>query len=155
MTEKSFTYNDYGLDALLQAISGQLPRAKVGVLGDNTKRKKGEKTNAEIGLKHEFGEDGMPVRSFLRVPLIENLQKYVNKSKAYDESTLIKVIDDGKITEWVRALGIIGELVVADAFKTGGFGKWPASYMRYKKVHQTLVETTQLRDSIISEVIDD
>ena len=143
-----------GLQSLFDAMSGNVPYAKVGVLGDKTSRKSGEKTNAEIGLRHEFGEDGMPERSFLRMPLVEYLQKYIDKSGQFSEEVLHKVIDDGKITEWVRKIGVIGEQVIAEAFESGGFGKWKPSRMKYKKVHQTLVETTQLRDSITSEVFE-
>ena len=70
-------YKDKGLDALIAALKGKLPVARVGVLGNNNARQGGE-TNAAIGLDHEFGrpDKNLPMRSWLRVPLIENFQKF-------------------------------------------------------------------------------
>ena len=150
--DDAIEFIDLGMKSLFDAITGKIPYVKVGILGDKTDRKGGAKTNAEIGARHEFGEEG---RSFLRMPLIEEFQKYLDKAKVFDEETLIKVIEDGKLNEWITKIGIVAEQVIGDAFATGGFGRWKPSNMKYKKVHQTLVETTQLRDSITSEVFDD
>ena len=108
-------------------------------------------SNATIGMKHEFGID-VPQRSFLRMPLTEQMQKYVNNKNAFDKEALLKVVKDKSIVPWLKKLGIIAENIVGDAFHTRGFGKWPVSAMFRKTNHQTLVETTQLRESITSIV---
>lgn len=146
--------NTRGLDGLLKALKEKMPVARVGIFGGKTNRASGvgHNNNAEIGAKHEFGMDGMPVRSFLRVPIAEHMQKYLDDSGAFDNDTLKKVIQTHSLVEWVKKIGIIGEAIVSDAFDSGGFGKWKPSNMAYKKNHQTLVETQQLRNSITSEV---
>lgn len=146
-------FNDKPLRDLIKAFSGKMPETRVGVLGSKTTRSKGgNQTNAEIGAKHEFGEDGMPVRSFLRVPLIDRLDAALQKAGAFTEVTLRQVIRDKSIYQWMKKIGIVAEGVVAEGFATGGFGKWKPSNMAHKTNHQTLVETKQLRDSITSEV---
>lgn len=141
-----------GLNQLIKAFKGKLPIARVGILGGSA-RGEGQ-SNATIGAVHEFGSEKMPIRSFLRMPLTEMLESKIENSGAYDPKVLKEVIRTGSIVPWVAKLGILGEEVVQDAFNTGGFGKWKPSNMSYKKNHQTLVESHQLRDSITSDVVE-
>lgn len=142
-----------GLDQLLKALKAAPPKCRVGILGDKDKRTQGNApSNAEVGAAHEFGTSILPQRSFLRVPISENLQKRMESSGALDKKVLADVIRQGSILPWMKKIAILAEGIVADAFNTGGFGKWKPSNMSEKKNHQTLVETHQLRDSITSEV---
>lgn len=145
--------NDKGLKKLLKAFDN-IPLVKVGVLRGHTKRfdKKDGETNAEIGAKHEYGLDGMPVRSFLRMPITLKLQKALRDSGAFTEEALAEVIRAGSLSLYMEKIGAVAEDVVAGAFATGGYGQWKPSNMKYKENLQTLVETHQLRDSISSEV---
>lgn len=170
-TDFKVNYNGVMLKQLLK-IFKSAPKARVGVLGATTGRKsegmsfeevkalekrfKAEdvQTNASIGAKHEFGEDGLPVRSWLRMPLATKMQKYLDKADSFTPDVAKEVLKGGSMAPWVAKLGILAESVIKDAFATGGFGQWKPSNMEYKKNHQTLVETQQLRDSIISEVVD-
>jgi hypothetical protein len=140
------------LRKLIAAIKDP-PKVRVGIFGDENARKGVEVTNAEIGAKHEYGQDGMPVRSFLRMPLTEKLQPYLDKSKAFTPEAMKKVNEDASIAPWLEKVGVVAEQVVAAAFNTGGFGKWKPSNMEKKKVKQTLIETQQLRNSIVSKVV--
>lgn len=149
----SFEYKDYGLKNLIKALGKEEISGRIGILGDSQGRD-GEKTNAEIGLKHEYGDNETPQRSFLRLPLIENLQLYLNSAGAFEKDTIKAVLKTGSASTWLKKVMATAERVVADGFDTGGFGKWKPSNMKYKKNHQTLVETQQLRNSIISEVED-
>lgn len=142
-----------GLDDLLKAFGGKIPVARIGILHDE-KRRNSDQDNADIGVKHEFGLDGMPMRSFLRVPLTDHIEEYLTKNNAFDKNVFKAVIRDKSIKQWVQIMAIQGEKVVADAFASGGFGKWKPSNMERKKVQLTLVETQQLRNSISSEVIE-
>lgn len=144
-----FEYKDMGLEAILKAIKDP-PKVKVGILGDKNQRE-GDNGNAEIGRRHEFGI-GVPMRSFLRMPLNEKFQEYLNEAEPLSEDELKQVIATKSLTPLLKKMGIIGETVISDAFKTGGFGNWKKSNFKFKKVHQTLVETQQLRDSITSKV---
>lgn len=146
-----------GLDLLEKLLKGPLPVARIGILGGHNQRNRnfGEPmgaTNAEIGVKHEYGLDGMPMRSFLRTPLMEHMQGYLDKAGAFEPQAINNVMKERSFLPFVKKLAVLGEIIVQDAFKTGGFGKWPKSDMRFKKNHQTLVETQQLRNSITSEV---
>lgn len=127
------------------------PSVNVGILQNSKKRVAG--SNADIGLKHEFGEDGLPVRSFLRMPVTTHLQQFLDKSEAFSEDVLKIVVEQGKLDEWMKLVGTTAEATIASAFATGGFGNWRPSNMVYKKVHQTLVESEQLRESILSKVV--
>lgn len=57
----------------------------------------------------------------------------------------------------MRQIGVTAEGIVLEAFDSNGFGKWaplnPAT-LAAKKNHQTLVETQQLRNAILHEVVD-
>lgn len=151
MSDEIGSFDNKALLQLLKALKDSAPVARVGVLGGKDLRKNSD-SNATIGRKHEFGEDGMKQRSFLRMPLIDQMQNALDKTNAFTEEVAKDVIKKGSFVEWVRKLGMVGEEVIAEAFRTTGFGKWTPSNMAFKKVHQTLVETQQLRDSITSEV---
>lgn len=152
---------DKGFKRLMKAIEDiEDNTVAVGVLGQKNQRAGATETNANIGMKHEFGEvveiNGRPVklpeRSWLRMPITEKLVETLVSSGAFTEDAARKVVDDGTVVPWLKKIGIAAEAVIADAFNTGGFGKWPASNMNFKKNHQTLVETQQLRNSVLSEV---
>lgn len=133
-------------------MKGKLPIVRVGIIG-NKPRKGGTKlTNADIGARHEFGADGMPVRSFLRVPVAEHLQQYLDEAGAFDERALAEAVKTGGLLLFMKKVGVVAEAIIADGFDSGGFGKWKPSNMAHKKVQMTLVETQQLRNSITSEV---
>ena len=143
--------NTKGLDQLIKAM-GKVPTARIGILGDNTNRQKNKNTNATVGAAHEFGTEKLPIRSFLRIPISENMDKYLEKSGAFDTDAIKKVIKESSLFVYWQKIALVGERIVADAFSTGGFGKWKPSDMTHKKNQQTLVETKQLRDSIASDV---
>jgi hypothetical protein len=139
------------LDKILEAFKSP-PVARVGVLGDHAARKEGELTNAQIGAYHEFGTETLPIRSFLRQPITNRLQQFLDKSNAFSKKAMDEVIKSGSLKVYVAKIGVVGEAVVAEAFRTGGFGDWEPSNMTHKKNHETLVETQQLRNSITSDV---
>lgn len=155
----AFEYKDHGLNDLLRALGvAEIPQAKVGVLGGKDARAGGN-SNASIGMKHEFGEVvefggktfKLPVRSFLRIPIIENMQKYLENA-GLNDSVVKDAIKSKSMIDFVKKIGLVGEQIVSDAFSSSGFGRWKPSNMAFKKNHQTLVETQQLRNSITSEV---
>lgn len=144
-----------GLDKLLKALKKKPPVAQVGVLGDKNARSGLVNSNATVGAAHEFGTTKSPQRSFLRVPITDNLQKYMERAgEPFWKAAIKDIIKAGALTEWAKRLGLIGETIVGDAFDSGGFGKWKPSNMKNKKVQQTLVETQQLRNSITSRVVE-
>lgn len=152
----STTINIKGLDGLLRALKEKAPIARVGILGGKTTRSgTNAMTNSEIGALYEFNASGKrPGGSFLRVPITEHLEKYLEKSGAFTKEAMSAVIAQGSTIPWVKKIAVIAEKIVQDAFDTSGFGKWTPSNMLRKKNHQTLVETKQLRESISSEVVD-
>lgn len=144
-----------GLQKVLKAIKGNPPTARVGILGNGSARQGGGTNNATIGAAHEFGTSSLPIRSFLRVPISEHLQPELEKSGAFTEDALNAVVKQKSLKPWVDKMAVVAEGIVAQAFDSGGFGKWPAlnaKTMERKKVKQILVETQQLRNSITSEV---
>lgn len=151
----AYTIEKKKLDALIKALKVKPPVARVGILSAPP-RKSGDKisavTTATIGAWHEFGTSELPKRSFLRMPIAEHLDERMLVAGAFNVETLKTVIQEKRLDEWVKKLGILAEAIVQEAFDTGGFGKWKPSDMSRKKVHQTLVETSQLRRAITSEV---
>jgi hypothetical protein len=168
------TLETRGLDQLIKAFKTNLSRARVGILGAKTTRNdvkttggksvnaRGGRvktkfeisTNAAVGALHEFGTDKMPMRSFLRMPISDQLQKRMEASGSFDKEKLRQVIKQGTMETWLKEIAVIAEGIVSDAFETGGFGKWAAwKTPGYKnQANQLLVDTQQLRDSITSEV---
>lgn len=125
-------------------------RIKIGIFGSKNIRE-GQGSNAEIGAKHEFGE-GVPPRSFLRMPLNDYFPKFLEKSGALTKKTIEETIKEKSFLGFMKKVALIAESTVLGAFESGGFGQWKPSNMEFKKVKQTLVETGQLRNSIVSEV---
>lgn len=142
------------LDNLLRVLKKNQPHVEVGILGAKNNRE-GNGSNAEIGAKHEFGSDGMPQRSFLKVPISDNLEKYLVKGGLFDEEAILKeAVAANSLAPVMKKIGIVAENIVSDAFASGGFGKWPAWKIPgyQNNTGQILVNTQQLRNSITSEV---
>lgn len=146
------TLIDTGLKQLIKAFSGKLPQARIGILGSSSRT--GGTNNATIGAAHEFGTSTLPIRSFLRQPIAEHMQAYLQKGGAFDPEKLKKVMKEGSIREWVQKLAITAEQIVADGFDTEGFGQWQKwkSKSYSNSTGKILIDTHQLRDSITSEV---
>ena len=131
-----------------------IPMVQLGILGAPQARTDGERlTNATIGAKHEFGDEEVPMRSWLRMPITTRLKQYLSDSGFFTPELIEQQIEAGDLTLMIQKIGIVGERVVADGFDSGGFGVWKPSNMYFKKNHQTLIESQQLRNSITSEVV--
>lgn len=148
--------NEINLDIKgLESISKELKTnayVKIGILGNKNSRA-GKNNNASIGLTQEFGSasKNIPERSFLRMPLKEKMPKRL--SEIGKEAML--GIAKKNIVLFLKKLGVLGEEIIQMAFDTGGFGKWANLTERTIKIKgfdTRLVETTQLRKSITSEV---
>lgn len=154
MESKTIESNFEPFEKLLKALKkgGQV---RVGVLGNHDGRKNGKGSNASIGLKHEFGLDGMPERSFLRMPIGSHLQPFLDKRGLFTEEALAKVFKLKSLTPWMEKIGIAAEECVQEAFATNGFGNWKGWSNGYESnTGQILVNTTDLRDSISSQVVE-
>ena len=148
-----------GMENFVKAVrSSNPPYAKIGVLGANVTRDGGKPTNADIGAAHEYGspERGLPVRSFLRVPLAEQLPKRLEDTDLLGEDEMRKVAETGSLTPWMKKIAVIAVGVVKEAFATQGYGKWPSwktpGYTN--NTGQVLMDTKQLERSITEEVVE-
>lgn len=153
MSDETIQFDAKGLERLIKAFKGNLPSVKVGVLSGKMSR--GDTvTNAEVGAAHEFGTSTLPRRSFLRVPISDNLQKYLDASELLTQKTITQVIKSGSILPWMKEIGIVAERIVQEGFATGGFGKWVKWRTKgyENNTGQILIDTQQLRGSITSEV---
>jgi len=126
--------------------------AKVGILGSSNSRQD-NLSNAGIGAVHEFGsfKKKIPRRSFLKMPLLEKKKELLKTL-----SNLInKYLKDKNIKKIYKLLGFKAETIILRAFATKGFGKWEKlknSTIKRKKSSAILIDTAQLRKSIISKV---
>lgn len=164
----AYTLEIKGLNQLLKALkSVRPPVIRIGIIGAKAgphfaiakpgqKAPKSAPTNAEIGAAHEFGAPtrGLPQRSFLRVPLADRLNKEMELSGALSEATTKDVIKEGSVVPYLKKIAVMAEGIVAGAFDSGGYGKWPAwkNSNYHNNANQLLVDTGQLRNSITSEV---
>lgn len=151
------TIDTRGLDKIVKMMGQSMPSAKVGILGTHAARnaepgKSSGPNNAEVGSFHEYGSGNNPQRSFLRVPISELLDKQLESSGALDEDVLKEALASGSFVPYMKKVAAVAEKIVLGAFDSSGYGKWLESNMKYKKNSQTLVETTQLRNSISTEV---
>lgn len=172
----NITINVDKLELIQKALNHKF-RAQVGVLGSSphnrsvikprmatersasgigrpSKSLGADKTNAEIGAEHEFGNIGKKLkqRSFLWMPLSFYLNDAVQKKAA----VFNRLITLANIQQCYATLGILGENVVQAAFQTGGFGNWPdiSDETKAKKnSDKILIDTAQLRKSITSRVV--
>lgn len=157
--DESFTLELKGLNQLLKALRKSPPIVRIGVLGSGARSAKGNgggktPTNAEVGAVHEFGAPGrnIPQRSFLRVPLTDNLNKELEKSGLLDKHSLAAVIKSGTMVPWMEAVAICAEAVVDDAFgyEGPGWAAWKPGYTN--QGGSILTDSGQLREAITSRV---
>ena len=144
----------HGLKQVLKAFKGENHVIHIGILGANTSRRDSVSNNATVGACHEYGTETLPIRSFLRMPLNDHLQEYLDRAGAFKNDTITEIIKTGTLIPWMEKIAVTAENVVQEAFHTGGFGKWEKWKDPDYKNHtgQILVDTTQLRDSITSRV---
>jgi hypothetical protein len=147
--------NTKGLDTLIRTLAGKPSKIRIGIFGPHASREGGGDNNPTIGAKHEFGEDGMPIRSFLRMPLTTEFKKRLEASGAFTPEAFQDVIREGSLDLYLNKMGIVALQTVLEAFDTGGFGRWPAwqtpGYTN--NTGQLLVDTQQLRNSIDWELV--
>ena len=146
-------FDDSGLNKLIKSVvNDSNTSVKVGIIGEKAgSRDDGEMSNAEIGFIHEFGNKTHPMRSFLRFPILLKLKDKIEKNS---------VSKDGEINFkfTMYQIGLLAESVIDEAFETRGFGLWKPSQKHHGidemgEFRSTLVDTSQLRDSISSEVV--
>lgn len=154
------------LDKLIKACKERPPTIRIGILGGSDSRetqvqqkdgsfKTDVSSNATIGAAHEFGTSRLPMRSFLRMPLMDKLGKELDKqSEAFGKQALKDVIASGKWTLLFNRIAKLGVAVILDAFASNGFGKWaPWKTKGYSNnTGNILVDSQQLRNSITSDV---
>lgn len=154
---------DKGLKAFIKAMKNP-PYAKVGIIAGKSKTRTlgaGEThlpTNAEVGAAHEFGAParGLPMRSWLRMPINTHLQAEIAKAIVALKKEFAQAKTAKTLVGFVTRLGIAGEAVCKQSFTNGGWGQWKKlsqATLDQKTTTQILVETTQLRESIASEVV--
>jgi hypothetical protein len=147
------------LDAFVQGLrAGYI--VKVGIMGQkNTRNDTSNKSNADIGFIQEFGRPrtakspAIPMRSFLRMPLMFKADRILKEMK---QVQMVKKLEKGDFLQILKDLGFICERVILDAFDSAGFGSWAknAAYtIKKKKGSQPLIDLGFLRKSISSQVV--
>jgi phage gpG-like protein len=140
-----------GLENLAKMLKRKSAVVKIGVLAGAGQRSQNDGvTNAEIGAAHEYGTKKMPMRSFLRVPLADHLNKKLQNEKLLSNDVLRDCVKEKSLKPWLNIIGTTAHQIVLEAFASNGYGKWE----KYKDPNyqnntgMKLVDTTQLRDSI-------
>ena len=142
---------------------------RIGIFATDSNRKKGEVTNPELGVIHEFGSPSrhIPKRSFLRMPLDVKSDEILKEVKSGDNW---KNLSHGKPLPVLKDLGHACEAIIQLAFETRGFGTWPPDMVstvdrktsrlspaQRKKAggysNSPLIDTGQLRRSVTSTVV--
>ena len=152
MKQTKIDFNLDGLEELQKQVKGY--KARVGILGSDINRKDANGiTNSEIGVIHEFGNDKVPMRSFLRMP-IETHKKEILKSMG--GSMIRRAFAQRDYIKMFHLLGQKGRSIVIRAFETGGFGHWPDIAQSTKDAKGSsgiLLDTLQLKNSISADVV--
>lgn len=159
---KNEVKTDFSVLDKIVGMFGSAPYVKVGILGSSTSRtiksnKREVAENATIGFIQEFGSvsDKIPARSFLHMPIKEKFNEYMKSSERTGHEAFKKAVKEGKLFQFMKLMGIVGEKCVLDAFKTRGFGKWKPNApttIKAKGSDSPLIDTGELRKSITSSV---
>ena len=152
MKQTKINFNLDGLEEVKKQVNGY--KTRVGILGSDVNRQDANGiTNSEIGIVHEFGNEKMPVRSFLRMPVMTH-KKEILKSMDGTKSR-----DAFAKKDFVRLFHLLGQSarsIVLQAFETGGFGHWPDITEATKAAKGSsviLVDTAQLKNAITEDVV--
>lgn len=154
--EAKITSNFRGLDKIIAQLGDKGAGVKVGILGStDTRKEDGSVTNAEIGIIQEYGSVSrkIPPRSFLRMPILAKKNQLINQATTGDTR---KKLLSGDIKGALTNIGYIAEEIIDDAFKSSGFGAWPANSpitTAKKGSSKPLIDTGQLRRAITSKVV--
>lgn len=138
MKKSSFKFDMAKLNELKKNL-GARPDIQVGVFSARSTRKDGKLTNADLARAHELGvpEHNLPARSMLKVPISDHAQEIMAPFKGHADAY---VKGGGTLENMWKQIGAACEAVVAQGFKTQGFGKWaPLSprYYMWKVTHNT------------------
>ena len=142
-------------------------RAQVGLFqetaGRSVKRAGRLDNNPQLGSVHEFGlsysilSTGatvvIPPRSWLRMPLALHLTKSIRESGALFWFTKLHTLGPRRM---LQHLGVVGEEIIQEAFRTGGYGFWKKlrpQTAKKKGSTKILIESAQLRKAISSRVV--
>jgi len=125
-------------------------KVKIGIINNYT-YPTGESI-LDVGIAHEFGVKKAPRRSFIRMP-------FEYKRDEMAKQTTVEFVDivNGKSTTQrsLNRLGMKGQNIVREAFKTGGFGNWAKlspETIEAKKSSSILIDTGMLVNSISYKV---
>ena len=133
----------------VKALSNLVSKeAQVGIFEGKSDRDDG-KSNAEIGLAHEFGvpQKGLPQRSFLRQPVIDgSFQALLNNKDIELDGKLLSEL----ATTYLKS--------VKEEFESNGKGAWAGlsdstSRKKNKNRDQILRDTKQLYKSLSKRVV--
>ena len=151
------------LNRFIKAVNSPAPPyAKIGILGKNVQRDGKGSSNSEIGAAHEYGspEKGLPVRSWLRMPLTDHLPGVLENTDLLGEDKLKEVIKEGTIEPWMETVANLAEGTCKESFTNNGYGTWEELSERYEEwkdqwygTGQILVASGQLQDSVTHEIV--
>ena len=125
---------------------------KVGIISSGSGVYENGENVIDIGIRHEYGTEDIPRRSFLRAPFFmkkKEMSSFINKQ-------FKKVIEEGRPAETaLELIGIKAQSISQEAFTSSGYGQWPAlspKTIEKKGSSQALIDTGTLRNSITYQV---
>lgn len=131
------------LEATTKAVFVGLPKESAGsaIYGDG-------QSVMTIGATHEYGAGKNPERSFLRVPF-DDKKDEIGAQITQQFIAIAEGRRDAVVS--LSRVGIAAVNIVKEAFRTGGFGKWPKlapATVAAKGFDDILEDTRVLRNSI-------
>lgn len=111
---------------------------------------------AEVAIRHEYGGNGVPQRSFLRNSVIEKEERIDDVINSEFSHALDN--NDYSIDKALGRVGLEVVNIVKFSFRENGYGTWKplkTDYFNEKMKRDrnlTLIDSGKLRDSIKSEV---
>ena len=136
------------LDRLKAALTGKRERIVNVGFPASAKEPDGAST-AMIAAVHEYGNEHVPERSFMRTSLQKNRGRY----SALNEQNLKKVLNGGmSVDAALGQLGLMASSDIKEQIKNGSYAPLKQATIKRKGSSKPLIDTGQMRQSVTYEL---
>ena len=136
------------LDRLKKVLTGKRERIVNVGFPASAKEPDGAST-AMIAAVHEYGNEHVPERSFMRTSLQKNRGRY----SALNEQNLKKVLNGGmSVDAALGQLGLMASSDIKEQIKNGSFAPLKQATIKRKGSSKPLIDTGQMRQSVTYEL---
>jgi hypothetical protein len=136
------------LDRIKRALTGKRERVVNVGFPSSAKEPDGTST-ALIAAVHEYGNEHVPERAFMRTSLQKNRGRY----SALNGQNLKKVLNGGmSVDAALGQLGLMASSDIKEQIKNGSYAPLKAATIKRKGSSKPLIDTGQMRQSVTYEL---